>query len=156
MPPLEDGPFRDFMEGRRPGPPSAQFLGWRCLEIDPEAGNIVVEFQTRPECLNPVGAVSGGFLAEMLDQTMASAVKATLEPSEFPASVEFKVNFIRPARPGRMIGRARVVHGGKSLAFVEGELRTSDDKLIATSSQTVRIVTIENMDLDFGPRVTDT
>ena len=124
-------PFWDWMEGRLPGPPSARHLGWKCLEVNPEQGTMTVEFQPKPEFLNPARGVGGGYLAAMLDETTSPAVKATLEPQQFPSAVEFKVNFIRPAPLGKLIGRARIVHRGGSIVFVEGELRTPDDQLIA-------------------------
>jgi len=143
-------PFWDWMEGRLPGPPSARHLGWKCLEVNPEQGTMTVEFQPKPEFLNPARGVGGGYLAAMLDETTSPAVKATLEPQQFPSAVEFKVNFIRPAPLGKLIGRARIVHRGGSIVFVEGELRTPDDQLIATSTQTIRIVTMEKIALDLG------
>src|SRR6266566_1288670 len=103
-------PFWDWMEGRLPGPPSARHLGWKCLEVNPEQGTMTVEFQPKPEFLNPARGVGGGYLAAMLDETTSPAVKATLEPQQFPSAVEFKVNFIRPAPLGKLIGRARIVH----------------------------------------------
>jgi len=111
---------------------------------------MTVEFQPKPEFLNPARGVGGGYLAAMLDETTSPAVKATLEPQQFPSAVEFKVNFIRPAPLGKLIGRARIVHRGGSIVFVEGELRTPDDQLIATSTQTIRIVTMEKIALDLG------
>ncbi len=148
-----DDPFWEMVEGRRLGPPCSRFFGWTCLEIDPDKGAITVAFDPQPECLNPAGGIAGGFLAEMLDETASSAVKATLSPQEFPTAVELKVNFLRPAPLGRLIGHAAIVHRGGSIVFVESELRTPDNQLIATSSQTVRIARIKNVVLDFGEHV---
>jgi hypothetical protein len=36
------------------------------------------------------------------------------------------------------------------MVFAEGELRDPENRLVATSTQTARIVTIENVELDFG------
>jgi uncharacterized protein (TIGR00369 family) len=145
-----DDPLWQFVTNRLPGPPSARFLRWKCLEFDPERGTVAVEFEPRPECLNPGRSIAGGFIAEMLDETASPAVGIMLEPGEFATAVEFKVSFIRPARLGKLIGRARVVHRGGSIVFVESELRTPDNQLIATSTQTVRIATLKNVELDFG------
>lgn len=120
------------------------------MEVDAERGTITVEFEPKPECLNPARGIAGGFIAEILDETISPAVGVTLEPGQFPTAVEFKVCFIRPARLGKLIGRARVVHRGGSMVFAEGELRDPENRLVATSTQTARIVTIENVELDFG------
>ena len=73
---MPDGPFWDVMEGRAAPPPAATLLGWELLAIDPEAGTIEVAFTAREQFLNPVGAIQGGFLAAMLDDTRAWAVGA--------------------------------------------------------------------------------
>jgi Integrase core domain len=68
----------DVVAGRTPAPPAAQLLGWKLLEVDPERTTIKVEFQARPEFVNPVGLIQGGFLAAMLDDTLGPALVATL------------------------------------------------------------------------------
>jgi acyl-coenzyme A thioesterase PaaI-like protein len=77
------GPFWDLVAGRVVAPPAAQTLGWQLEEIDPDAGTAQIRFDARVEFTNPVGAVQGGFLAAMLDDTMGPALVATLEPAEF-------------------------------------------------------------------------
>ena len=86
----------------------------------------------------------------MLDSTISPVVAITLEPGQFPTAAEFKVCFMRPTRLGKVIGRARIVHRGGSMVFAEGELRDPENRLLATSTQTLRIVTIQNVELDFG------
>lgn len=134
------GPFWDAVAGRVPPPPAARTLGWELLEIDPGAGTVRIGFDGRPEFANPVGAIQGGFLAAMLDDTMGPALVATLEPDQFAPTLELKVSFLRPARPGRLIGTARVVHRGGTIAFLAGELADASGEVVATASATARIV----------------
>src|SRR5256885_16875762 len=74
------GPFWDVMEGRADPPPAALLLGWKLISVDAEAGTIEVEFRATERFLNPAGAVQGGFLATMLDDTLGPALGATLVP----------------------------------------------------------------------------
>ena len=134
------GPFWDAVAGRIPAPPAARTLGWEIEDIDAEAGAVRVGFDARPEFCNPVGAIQGGFLAAMLDDTMGPALVATLEPDQFAPTLELKVSFLRPARPGRLVGTARVVHRGGTIAFLAGELSDPDGQIVATASATARIV----------------
>ncbi len=134
------GPFWDAVAGRVPAPPAAQTLGWQLEEVDPDAGTVRIAFVARPEFANPTGAIQGGFLAAMLDDTMGPALIATLEPDQFAPTVELKVNFVRSARPGRLVGTARVVHRGGTIAFLAGELHDEAGQLVATASATARIV----------------
>jgi uncharacterized protein (TIGR00369 family) len=134
------GPFWDFIAGRTEPPPAARTLGWKLEDVDPAAGTIRIVFEARPEFLNPMGNVQGGFLAAMLDDTLGPALVATLEPDQFAPTIELKVNFLRPARPGRLVGTGRVVHRGGTIAFLEGDLRDVEGAVIATATATARII----------------
>jgi uncharacterized protein (TIGR00369 family) len=142
MPTLDErhGPFWDFLAGRAAAPPAARTLGWQLEAIDPDAATIRVRFEARPEFTNPLGAVQGGFLAAMLDDTMGPCLVATLEPDQFAPTLELKVNYLRPAQPGPLVGSARVVYRGGTIAFLAGELCDPDGTLLATATATARIV----------------
>jgi uncharacterized protein (TIGR00369 family) len=141
--PGRTGPFWDAVMGRAPMPPVAELLGWQLHAVDPDEGTITVKFEARPEFANPQGNVQGGILAAMLDDTMGPALVATLPPGQFAPTLEMKVSYIAPAKVGRPLwGRGRVVHAGKTTAFVEADLVDGADKLIARASATVRIVTM--------------
>jgi uncharacterized protein (TIGR00369 family) len=98
-----EGPFWDVMEGRAAPPPAAILLGWELVAIDPEAGTIEVAFTASEQFLNPVGAIQGGFLAAMLDDTLGPALVATLGPGLFAPTTDLHVQFLRPARPGPLL-----------------------------------------------------
>jgi uncharacterized protein (TIGR00369 family) len=134
------GPFWDVMEGRRPPPPAAVTLGFKLLEIDPARGTIRVQFEAKQEFLNPLGVVQGGFLAAMLDDTLGPALVCTLPPGQFAPTIELKVNFIRPAQLGILVGEGRVVARGGTIGFLAGELRTASGELVATATATARIM----------------
>jgi len=134
------GPFWDAVAGRIPAPPAAETLGWTMEDIDPATGTVRVAFDAKPAFCNPMGNVQGGFLAAMLDDTMGPALVATLAPGEFAPTLELKVNFLRPARPGRLVGTGRVVHRGGTVAFLAGDLSDAEGNLLATASATARIV----------------
>jgi len=135
-----EGPFWDAMEGRAAPPPSAVLLGWELVSIDPDAGTIEVAFAATAQFLNPAGVIQGGFVAAMLDDTMGPALVATLPDGEFAVTLELKVNFLRPAVPGRITGTGRVVHRGGSIAFLAGELRDDEGEVLATATATARII----------------
>jgi acyl-coenzyme A thioesterase PaaI-like protein len=49
------------------------------------------------------------------------------------------VSFVRPARPGTLIGEGRVVSRGRTIAFLAGELSTAAGELVATATATAYI-----------------
>ena len=119
-------------------PPAAALLGWKALTLAP--GHVRVRYQARPEFANPQGAIQGGFLAAMLDDAMGPALFTTLGSEDFAPTIEIKVSFLRPARPGPLIAEGRVVHQTRSLAFLEGTLATEQGDLVATATATARIM----------------
>jgi uncharacterized protein (TIGR00369 family) len=139
-------PFWAAARGEIPGPPCAKTLGWKLLEGAPGSGRVRIEFQASKDFANPMGNVQGGFLAAMLDDTMGPALVTTLEPNEFAPTLELKVNFLRPAKPGVLIGTGWVVHRGGTVIFVQGELHTAAGELVATATATARVVRLERSD----------
>jgi uncharacterized protein (TIGR00369 family) len=76
----------------------------------------------------------------MLDDTLGPALVCTLPPGHFAPTIELKVNFIKPAPLGALIGEGRVVSRGGTIAFLSGELRTESGELVATATATARII----------------
>lgn len=134
-----EGPFWDVMSGRVAPPPAAVTLGWELVAVDPEAGTIEVAFVATEAFLNPVGVVQGGFLAAMLDDTLGPALVATLGPGEFAPTTDLHVQFLRPVRPGRLVGRGRIVKRGRDVGFLAGELYDEAGELVATATATAQI-----------------
>src|SRR3990170_6216839 len=129
--------LRAASDGMVETPPAAALLGWEGLTLEP--GHVRVRYTARPEFGNPQGAIQGGFLAAMLDDAMGPALFTLLDADQFAPTIEIKVNFLRPARPGPIIAEGRVVHRTRSLAFLEGTLATDEGDLIATGTATARI-----------------
>jgi len=140
---VRTGPFWDFIAGRGEPPPAARTLGWSLIAIDPDLGTIEVAFDAPEAFTNPLGVVQGGFLAAMLDDTLGPALIATLPPGQFAPTLELKVSFLRPARPGRLVGTGRVLHRGGTIAFLEGSLRDAEDQIVATATATARVIRTE-------------
>lgn len=140
---MRQGPFWDVIDGRTAPPPAAVALGWELLSVDPDAGTIEVAFTASDRFLNPVGVVQGGFLAAMLDDTLGPALVATLGPDQFAPTTDLHVQFLRPARPGRLVGRGRIVRRGKDIGFMSGELVDSSGAVVATATATAQIRTMQ-------------
>jgi uncharacterized protein (TIGR00369 family) len=134
-----EGPFWDAVEGRAPLPAAAATLGWELVSVDPDQGTIEVAFTATESFLNPAGVIQGGFLAAMLDDTLGPALVAGLDPGDFALTADLHVQFLRPARPGRLLGRGRVVRRGRDIGFLAGELVDEDGAIVAVATATVQI-----------------
>ena len=124
---------------RLPAPPAAETLGWELIAEDPGAGTIEIAFHPGEAFLNPHGTVQGGFVAAMLDDTMGPALVSMTDGACVPSSLDMNVSFLRPVKPGRVIGKGRVVKLGKSLAFLEAELFDEAGELLARATSTARV-----------------
>ena len=134
-----EGPFWDAVEGRVPLPAAAVTLGWELVAVDPDEGTIEVAFTATDAFLNPAGVVQGGFLAAMLDDTLGPALVAGLDPGDFAPTTDLHVQFLRPVKPGRLLGRGRVVRRGRDVGFLAGELLDEDGVVVAVATATVQI-----------------
>ncbi|MGW2559521.1 PaaI family thioesterase [Streptomyces sp. NPDC001514] len=134
------GPFWDSAEGRAPLPRAAATLGLEFIAADADKGTIELAFTGTEDFTNPTGNILGAFLAAMLYDTVGPALLATLEPDQFQSTLEFKVNFLRPARPGRLLGHGRVVHRDGDLAHLAADLTRTDGTLVATATATARVI----------------
>lgn len=142
--PERTGPFWDGVEGRAPMPRAAATLGFELVAADPEQGTIEVAFTATEDFTNPMGNVLGAFLSAMLYDTVGPALLATVRADEFQSTLELKVNFLRPTRPGRLTGRGRVVRREGDLAFLEGSLVDDGGLTVATASATARVIDLED------------
>ncbi len=137
-----EGPFWDVVDGRAPLPAAAVTLGWELVSVNPQEGTIEVAFAATEAFLNPAGVIQGGFLAAMLDDTLGPALVACLNPGDFAPTTDLHVQFLRPARPGRLLGRGRVVRRGRDIGFLAGELVDDEDgAVVAVATATVQIRT---------------
>ena len=121
-------------------PPSSQLLGWHLLDARPEEGWIRIGFDGKRDFCNPAGFVQGGILSAMLDDTMGPAVFVMTDGKLFTATITMTVNFLAPAKPGKIVGEANVTQLGKTIAFVEGRLMSEDGTVLATASTSARLV----------------
>lgn len=134
-----EGPFWDAVQGRVPLPGAAVTLGWELISVNPDEGTIEVAFTATEAFLNPAGVIQGGFLAAMLDDTLGPSLVAGLSPGDFAPTTDLHVQFLRPARPGRLLGRGRVVRRGRDVGFLAGELLDASGAIVAVATATVQI-----------------
>jgi uncharacterized protein (TIGR00369 family) len=121
-------------------PPSSKLLGWHLIDARPDEGWIRIGFDGRTDFCNPAGFVQGGILSAMLDDTMGPAVFVMTDGKLFTATITMTVNFLAPAKPGKLIGEANVTQLGRTIAFVAGKLMSEDGTVLATATTSARLV----------------
>lgn len=80
------------------------------------------------------GAAIAGFMDCVLG---LSALSYAVPHNNLVATVEFKINYLKPVRLGEeLIGSGKVVHSGKSLVISSGEVRNANGELVAMGQGT--------------------
>jgi uncharacterized protein (TIGR00369 family) len=121
-------------------PQALKVLGGKVASFDDESGIVEMHYEVGESLCHSGDIVQGGFIAGMLDAAMAHAVFAVLKSFVVVATLEMKVSFLDIARPGTLIGRGWVTRMGKTISFLEGELKNSDGLVLARCSSTARII----------------
>lgn len=127
-------------------PPCAAFLGYEFVSVDRERRRMRVKFRGSAEMLNPRGGVQGGFLTAMLDDAMGSMVVVLTDGKKGPASVDIHCQFLRPAGVEEIVCEAELVHLTKNSAFTRATLFNKDGEVVATATQTARLLDIPGKD----------
>lgn len=130
-----DSIFDDF-----PTPSSAKLLGWEVRAVDVAAQTIEIGFTADDRFLNPAGTVQGGFLAAMLDDTQGPALFSATRGAVYAPTIDFHIVCLKPALPGRFVGKGRVVSLGKTIAVTEAELFDEGGILVARGTFTGRVM----------------
>jgi uncharacterized protein (TIGR00369 family) len=139
-----DHPYWKVVSGEEKPPPASAVLNWTVEKAALGSGDGTSRFEISEDFVNPIGGVQGGFLAAMLDDSMQTALLTLLEANEVAPTLELKTSFLRSARPGSFRGEGRVVHRGRSVAFLEGKLSDAEGRVVATATATATIMTVAN------------
>jgi uncharacterized protein (TIGR00369 family) len=98
-------------------------------------GRAVATFEATEKHANPMGTLHGGILCDAA-MGMGMAFASILGKEGSFTTVELKINCFRPVWPAKLTAQAQVVHRGKTLGYVECEIRDENSKLIAKTSST--------------------
>ena len=110
----------------------------RIVAAQPE-GRATLEYRATPAQCHSGGVVQGGFVTGWIDAAMAHAVMAMPGDEVVPMTLEIKVSFVAPTRPGLVTAEAWVVQGGRRIAFIEGTLKDEAGTLLAKASSTITL-----------------
>lgn len=108
--------------------------------VSMEGGRAAIEYLAGMHMCHSGGVVQGGFVCGWIDAAMAHAVMSEAGMDVTPMSLELKVSFFAPARPGLVIAEGWVERRGKSTCFTEGRLLDASGAVLAKASSTIRIM----------------
>jgi uncharacterized protein (TIGR00369 family) len=120
--------MESMVRGETAMPAAATLIGMRLESF--ATGEALVALDATAAHANPMGTVQGGILAAVADAAMGWAFMTTLGENESYATLEVKINFLRPVWAGRLEARERVKSAGRNVSLVECDVM-SGDKLVA-------------------------
>jgi uncharacterized protein (TIGR00369 family) len=87
-------------------------------------------------CAPPRGRAQGGTVALAAEAALSAAIQTRLPAGTTLASVDLKVNFLRPlAADGRIaLARGRLVHAGRRIAVAGAEVLDADGRTVAVAT----------------------
>ena len=108
-------------------------IGARLTVVAP--GEIEIELPFRADLGQQHGFIHGGIVTAIVDTACGYAALSLMEPDAAVLTVEFKLNFVAPARGERLVARGRVSKPGRILTVCLGEvvaLTGGEEKPVAT------------------------
>jgi len=110
---------------------SFEYLPREALDADKEVCR--VSFPMSDMLKNPQGSLHGGVMATVMDISMGHLVNKVAGPG---ATIEIKVQYMRPVTEGIVMCEGRFTRRGRSLAFMESHLYDANGKLAALATAT--------------------
>ena len=116
----------------------AKFIGLR-FEYFPEYVNdaekdlLKITFHVNEMLMNPQSSLHGGVMATVMDISMGHLLKKTVGEG---ATIEMKIQYLRPIREGKVTCEGRFIKKGRTLSFMESRLSGQDGKLAAVATAT--------------------
>jgi uncharacterized protein (TIGR00369 family) len=116
-------------------------LGTRLVRVEP--GLCVIEQPFGPPVAQQQGLFHGGMIAAVADVAGGYAALSLAEPGQEALTVEYKINFLAPARGDLLVATGRVVRAGRTLIVTTIDVTVRNggsEKPCATALQTIMAV----------------
>lgn len=123
-----------MLNGSVPPPPIANLIGFKLVSIGP--GRAVIELEAGEKHANPMGTLHGGVLCDISDAAMGMAYASTLNDGETFATLELKINFLKPVWRARLRAEGSVVEAGRTVGLVMCDVFDEKRRLIARANST--------------------
>lgn len=95
-------------------------LGARLTRV--EAGEVCIEMPFDPAHSQQHGHVHAGAITSIVDSACGYAALSLMPADREVVSVEFKVNFVSPARGSHFVAVGKVVKAGRTITVCTGEV----------------------------------
>ena len=117
-----------------PRPPIYHLTGLCLTEV--AEGSATIELPCSKWLSTSAGTVQGGFTAMLAESALGAAAFSTAEAGTAIASLDLKVNYLRPVFPDGepIVAKARILHRGRTLAVIGVAITNSEGKQVAIAT----------------------
>ena len=126
----------NFLKNKGGGGGLHDFLGFKIIASEP--GEMQGELEVRPELLTPFGNMHGGVLSAFCDHMLGCVCYPAMNPGQWAATTEFKINLTAPVSKGTLVAKAKIINLGRTQAVVRIEV-ANEGRLAAVAQGTVTI-----------------
>ncbi|HKC20088.1 MAG TPA: PaaI family thioesterase [Candidatus Dormibacteraeota bacterium] len=102
------------------------------------AANLTNERHSFPTSRGSI--VHGGAIATLADEALATVAFTLANEGQSTVTADLKIDFLRPATPGRLIARGTVRHRTKRLAFCEATVEQEGGEIVAEARAVIAFV----------------
>ena len=130
---------KDGIATRLASNPVVKFMSIGLREVTKGEATLILKY--REELQNSMGVLQGGILGVLADVAGGVSLYSVMtDPLRVAIpTVEFKLNFLRPAKGGDLVARAKVVNSGRQIGICQVEVSSEDGLLLATGIFTYMI-----------------
>lgn len=139
---MSDKMRQQLESGNISGSPYSQHIGIRYCSAD--NGNSHLQLATTSHTRNFNGVTHGGAIFSLVDAAMGIALFTLLDETLSTATLESKINYIRPVHEGTIDCYSEVIHLGSRTAVLEARVE-QNGLLMAKSSATFALINRENL-----------
>ena len=107
-----------------------QLINARLVDVAP--GLVQIELDYQPALTQQHGYLHAGILSTLVDSACGFAAFSLMPLGSQVLSVEFKVNFMSPARGQKFLASGRVIKPGRTLMVCNGEVHAFQDGVETT------------------------
>lgn len=127
--------FNTFKGKNLKGLPLPPFTKWlNDKKIKAQYGEIVLEFEVRPEMANPTGLLHGGMQCALMDDTIGM-MTATLGYEGFPISIDFHVDYLGKVKVGEKVRvMGKIIREGRNIIHAIAEIYDLEENLISIAN----------------------
>jgi len=130
--------------------PYFSLISMEIKELKP--GYARLEVLLEEKHLHPFGSTHGGVFASLVDASAYWALYSEVDEGKWMATVEMKLNFLAPARTGKLVAEGRRIKLGQTLGLAEARVEDGEGKLLAHGIGTFMILPGQPLLQSFPPK----